>query len=174
MSHPAGTEQCAQGTMELIDQLEPVKRGVYGVRVATSGYGATCGLSIHLSWARSIPFHSLHSTSFIEILSTTIRPGIHSHPIPSIPFHSPQDPYPAQLRASCHILGMCLGHQSVGAAFGGRLSGTRADARQNQRRQPPRRRCVRGLAGLFTVNRYHSLAIKRLLPGLPEGHSLDR
>ena len=64
------------------------------------------------------------------------------------------------------ILGVCLGHQSIGAAFGGNI--VRAQALMHGKTSvittsPQARQCgvFAGLPSQFTVNRYHSLAIKR-------------
>jgi anthranilate synthase component 2 len=60
------------------------------------------------------------------------------------------------------ILGVCLGHQSIGAALGGKdRSRAAADARQDLRDHDDTRRRVCRLPEKFTVNRYHSLAIER-------------
>jgi anthranilate synthase component 2 len=60
------------------------------------------------------------------------------------------------------ILGVCLGHQSVGAAFGGKIvraqtlmHGKTSDITTTQEG------VFAGLPSQFTVNRYHSLAIER-------------
>jgi anthranilate synthase component 2 len=60
------------------------------------------------------------------------------------------------------ILGVCLGHQSIGAAFGGKIvraqqlmHGKTSDIRTT------REGVFAGLPERFTVNRYHSLAIER-------------
>jgi anthranilate synthase component 2 len=60
------------------------------------------------------------------------------------------------------ILGVCLGHQSIGAAFGGRIvraqqlmHGKTSDIHTLQQG------VFAGLPPTFTVNRYHSLAIER-------------
>lgn len=60
------------------------------------------------------------------------------------------------------ILGVCLGHQSIGAAFGGGIvrarelmHGKTSEIRTTQRG------VFAGLPERFTVNRYHSLAIRR-------------
>ncbi|MCF8170619.1 MAG: aminodeoxychorismate/anthranilate synthase component II [Methylotenera sp.] len=65
------------------------------------------------------------------------------------------------------ILGVCLGHQSIGAAFGGRIvraqqlmHGKTSDIHTLQQG------VFAGLPSTFTVNRYHSLAIER--SSLPE------
>ncbi|WP_374667263.1 aminodeoxychorismate/anthranilate synthase component II [Ramlibacter sp.] len=60
------------------------------------------------------------------------------------------------------ILGVCLGHQSVGAAFGGRI--VRARELMHGKTSvitTTRQGVFRGLPEQFTVNRYHSLAIER-------------
>ena len=64
------------------------------------------------------------------------------------------------------ILGVCLGHQSIGAAFGGQIiraqtlmhGKTSVITTSSQARQ---RGLFAGLPSQFTVNRYHSLAIER-------------
>ena len=60
------------------------------------------------------------------------------------------------------ILGVCLGHQSIGAAFGGQIvrarqlmHGKTSDITTTQQG------VFAGLPQRFTVNRYHSLAIER-------------
>ena len=60
------------------------------------------------------------------------------------------------------ILGVCLGHQAVGAAFGGKI----VRARQLMHGKTSvitttREGVFAGLPGQFTVNRYHSLAIDK-------------
>jgi anthranilate synthase component 2 len=60
------------------------------------------------------------------------------------------------------ILGVCLGHQSVGAAFGGKI--VRAQELMHGKTSVIRTTQEGVFAGLpeqFTVNRYHSLAIER-------------
>ncbi len=60
------------------------------------------------------------------------------------------------------ILGVCLGHQSIGAAFGGRI--VRAQELMHGKTSVIRTAQEGVFAGLpaqFTVNRYHSLAIDR-------------
>jgi len=60
------------------------------------------------------------------------------------------------------ILGVCLGHQSIGAAFGGKI----IRARQLMHGKTSvitttQQGVFAGLPAQFTVNRYHSLAIER-------------
>ncbi len=60
------------------------------------------------------------------------------------------------------ILGVCLGHQSIGAAFGGKI----VRARQLMHGKTSgitttRQGVFAGLPEKFTVNRYHSLAIEK-------------
>ncbi len=60
------------------------------------------------------------------------------------------------------ILGVCLGHQSIGAALGGNI----VRAQQLMHGKPSiitttQRGVFAGLPKQFTVNRYHSLAIER-------------
>jgi anthranilate synthase component 2 len=60
------------------------------------------------------------------------------------------------------ILGVCLGHQSIGAAFGGRI--VRAQQLMHGKTSvitTTREGVFAGLPERFTVNRYHSLAIER-------------
>lgn len=60
------------------------------------------------------------------------------------------------------ILGVCLGHQSIGAAFGGRI--VRAQQQMHGKTsviETDQRGVFAGLPAQFTVNRYHSLVIER-------------
>ena len=60
------------------------------------------------------------------------------------------------------ILGVCLGHQSIGAAFGGKI--VRAQQLMHGKTSEittTREGVFAGLPERFTVNRYHSLAIER-------------
>ena len=60
------------------------------------------------------------------------------------------------------ILGVCLGHQSIGAAFGGKI--IRAQELMHGKTSvitTTQEGVFAGLPEKFTVNRYHSLAIER-------------
>jgi anthranilate synthase component 2 len=60
------------------------------------------------------------------------------------------------------ILGVCLGHQSIGAAFGGKI--VRAQELMHGKTsviQTTQQGVFSNLPQKFTVNRYHSLAIER-------------
>jgi anthranilate synthase component 2 len=60
------------------------------------------------------------------------------------------------------ILGVCLGHQSIGAALGGKI--VRAQELMHGKTsliQTTQQGVFRNLPSKFTVNRYHSLAIER-------------
>jgi anthranilate synthase component 2 len=60
------------------------------------------------------------------------------------------------------ILGVCLGHQAIGAAFGGKI--VRAQQLMHGKTSvitTTRQGVFAGLPEQFTVNRYHSLAIER-------------
>jgi anthranilate synthase component 2 len=60
------------------------------------------------------------------------------------------------------ILGVCLGHQSIGAAFGGKI--VRAQQVMHGKTSPVEHKGVgvfKGLPSPYTVTRYHSLAIER-------------
>ncbi|MCZ2499003.1 anthranilate/aminodeoxychorismate synthase component II [Xylophilus sp. Kf1] len=63
------------------------------------------------------------------------------------------------------ILGVCLGHQAIGAAFGGRI--VRAQQLMHGKTSvitTDRRGVFSDLPEQFTVNRYHSLAIDQSAP----------
>ncbi len=60
------------------------------------------------------------------------------------------------------ILGVCLGHQSIGAAFGGKV--VRAQQLMHGKTSPIQhtgKGLFAGLPSPFNVNRYHSLAVER-------------
>jgi anthranilate synthase component 2 len=60
------------------------------------------------------------------------------------------------------ILGVCLGHQAIGVAFGGKI--IRAQALMHGKTSmitTTGQGVFAGLPGQFTVNRYHSLAIEK-------------
>jgi anthranilate synthase component 2 len=60
------------------------------------------------------------------------------------------------------ILGVCLGHQSIGAALGGKIVRARELMHGKTSRITTTQRGVfAGLPQSFTVNRYHSLAVER-------------
>jgi len=60
------------------------------------------------------------------------------------------------------ILGVCLGHQAIGAAFGGTIVRARQLMHGKTSLMTTTGEGVfAGLPGQFTVNRYHSLAIER-------------
>src|SRR5262245_57979929 len=65
------------------------------------------------------------------------------------------------------ILGVCLGHQSIGEAFGGRIiHAAQVMHGKTSAIRHDRRGVFQGLPDGFTATRYHSLAIERAsLPG---------
>jgi anthranilate phosphoribosyltransferase len=81
-------------------------------------------------------------------------------------------PLLAQAPADLPILGVCLGHQAMGQAFGGNVVSARAimhgkvsDIRHSGRG------LFKGLPSPFKATRYHSLAVAR--EGFPEAFSID-
>lgn len=67
-----------------------------------------------------------------------------------------------QLAGRVPIFGVCLGHQTIGQAYGGRV--VRAERLMHGRTSPIHHRGAGVFAGLpspFTATRYHSLAIER-------------
>jgi anthranilate synthase component II len=69
------------------------------------------------------------------------------------------------------ILGVCLGHQAIGQAFGGEV--VRAQALMHGKTSPVRHRgegVFEGLDDGFTAARYHSLAVRR--DSLPDALSV--
>jgi anthranilate synthase/aminodeoxychorismate synthase-like glutamine amidotransferase len=71
------------------------------------------------------------------------------------------------LKDACPILGVCLGHQSIAAAFGGRIvrAGTPVHGKVSAVHHDGRT-IFRGVPDAFTATRYHSLVVEE--DGLPD------
>ena len=82
----------------------------------------------------------------------------------------------AQLGARMPILGVCLGHQSLGQAFGGKV--VRAKTIMHGKTSPIHhtgKGVFAGLPDAFEATRYHSLVVERdSAARLPGDHRLDR
>jgi para-aminobenzoate synthetase component 2 len=77
-----------------------------------------------------------------------------------------------KMAGKCPILGVCLGHQAIGAAFGGKIirapkifHGKTSEIRHDGKS------VFRGLANPFTATRYHSLIVER--KSLPRGLAIS-
>ncbi len=67
------------------------------------------------------------------------------------------------------LLGICLGHQAIGVAFGGRLArAERLVHGKTSRIRHDRRGVFRGLESPLEATRYHSLVVERPLPSALE------
>ena len=67
-----------------------------------------------------------------------------------------------QFAGKIPLLGVCLGHQSIGVAFGGRI--VRSSHLMHGKTSPIRhagRELFQGLADPFEATRYHSLVVER-------------
>ncbi len=66
--------------------------------------------------------------------------------------------------AGVPTLGVCLGHQAIAQAFGGRWCCTRPCTARRPRSSTTARTIFAGLASPLTVGRYHSLVVDAELP----------
>ncbi len=76
-------------------------------------------------------------------------------------------PLVAAMKDACPILGVCLGHQSIAAAFGGRIVRARTPVHGKVSAvRHDGRTIFRGVPDAFTATRYHSLVVEEA--GLPD------
>jgi para-aminobenzoate synthetase component II len=101
-----------------------------------------------------------------EAVANTTAAGVLVSPGPCTPDQAGVS-LEAVVRARVSVLGVCLGHQSIGQAFGGKV--VRADRLMHGRTSPifhDGRGLFQGLPSPFEATRYHSLIVER--PSLPE------
>jgi anthranilate synthase component 2 len=88
--------------------------------------------------------------------------GIIISPGPGVPSESGITVPIVRAAGSIPLLGVCLGHQAIGEAFGGKV--IRAPAPMHGKVSPIRHDAIgvfAGLANPFTATRYHSLIVER-------------
>src|ERR1700712_4821711 len=190
---PAGTLSGAPKirAMEIIDELEPVKRGIYGGAVGYLSFAGDMDVAISIR------------TGIVkdQVLYVQAAAGVVADSVPEMEWRETEAKARAMIRAAgigplrpntlvlspgpCSpaeggvciaaieaftgrlpILGVCLGHQAIGAALGGQV--VRAKTQMHGKTDvitTDERGVYTDLPREFTVIRYHSLVIARdMLP----------
>jgi anthranilate synthase/aminodeoxychorismate synthase-like glutamine amidotransferase len=113
----------------------------------------------------------LNDACDVEAIASRNPEGILISPGPCTPDEAGVSlPAVARFADKLPILGVCLGHQSIGQSFGGRV--VRAERLMHGKTSPilhEGKGVFRGLSNPFTATRYHSLLVERTtLPAVLE------
>src|SRR5207247_652964 len=146
---PAGTLTGAPKirAMEIIEELEPVRRGVYGGAVGYFAFSGAMDTAITIRTAL-VKGGRVYIQAGAGIVADSEREAGISVPLIQ------------RFAGTIPILGVCLGHQAIGAAFGGAIvRAARIMHGKTSLIHHDGRRLFAGLPEPFEATRYHSLVI---------------